>query len=471
MKKKFYLAPFIFVVLTILFSQCSNLNNVDYAIYADAPVFSLDQGQYFGAQTVTMTSATEGAYIRYTLDGTDPTKNEGTLYEAAVTIDQNSTLKAVTYKSGYTISRVATAQYSIIIWKGTLATAPANPEGGWAYYNSTEGISYIYDGTAWQILAKDGADGADGQTSTANNNLVTINVTQSGSLINSLYDQTSANIKITTAEGVTLNQSDVDQITRYAHVTKDLSIDIKDAKIGAGINLDFVMCYSLKSISLPNSLTSIADNAFYNCSSLTSVVIPNSVTSIGGFAFYFCTGLTSVVIPDSVTSINKGAFPRCSGLTSITVSVDNPNYKSIDGVLFNKDGSSIIAYPGGKSGVYTIPSSVISIGDYAFFGCSGLTSVVIPNSVTSIGSESFRYCTVLTSIVIPNGVTSIEMMAFSDCTGLTSVTINAVIPPSLSHNIFYNTNTALQIKVPAASQDAYKAATFWNLYADKIVSQ
>lgn len=162
MKKKFYLAPFIFIVLMILFAQCSNLNNVDYAIYADAPVFSLDQGQYFGTQTVTMTSATEGAYIRYTLDGTEPTKNEGTLYEAAVTIDQNSMLKAVAYKFGYTISRVTTAQYSIIIWKGTLATAPANPEGGWAYYNSTEGISYIYDGTAWQILAKDGADGTDG---------------------------------------------------------------------------------------------------------------------------------------------------------------------------------------------------------------------------------------------------------------------------------------------------------------------
>ncbi|OQB66843.1 MAG: tRNA3(Ser)-specific nuclease WapA precursor [Spirochaetes bacterium ADurb.Bin133] len=160
MKKRFLLAPLVFIALMILFAQCSNPDYMSqYDIYADAPVFSLSQGQYFGAQTVTMTSATEGAYIRYTLDGSEPTKNDGTLYRGAVTIDKTSTLKAVTYKFGYTISRVTAAQYSIIIWKGTLDAAPANPEAGWAYYNSTEGVSYIYDGTAWQILAKDGKDG------------------------------------------------------------------------------------------------------------------------------------------------------------------------------------------------------------------------------------------------------------------------------------------------------------------------
>ena len=142
----------------------------------------------------------------------------------------------------------------------------------------------------------------------------------------------------------------------------------------------FKNCSSLTSIEIPDSVTSICDDAFFGCSSLATITIPDSVTNIGRNAFAYCTGLTSITIPNSVTWISGSAFCECSGLTSIT-----------------------------------IPDGVTTIGDYAFYGCSGLTSITIPNSVTWIGEYAFHDCSKLTNIEIPKAVTSIGVCAFGYC--------------------------------------------------------
>ena len=169
-------------------------------------------------------------------------------------------------------------------------------------------------------------------------------------------------------------------------------------------------------------VTSIGSNAFYYCTSLTNVTIPSSVTSIGEFAFAG-TGLTGVTIGNSVTNIGTGAFAYCSGLTAITVNTNNPAYGSLDGVLLDESQTTLIAYPNGKAGSYTIPNSVTSIGNLAFAGCGSLSSVTIPNSVTSIGDGAFFMCNSMVNVIIPNSVTSIGEWTFYGCNRLSSVTI------------------------------------------------
>ena len=140
------------------------------------------------------------------------------------------------------------------------------------------------------------------------------------------------------------------------------------------------------------------------------MTIPDSVTSIGYRAFYYCTGLTSVNIGNSVTSIGSGAFSGCNGLTNIIVDEGNTKYHSVENCLIETATKTLIL--GCKTSVIPTDGSVTSIGDSAFFGCTGLTSVTIGNSVTRIGDYAFEGCSGLTSITIPDSVTSIGEYAF-----------------------------------------------------------
>ena len=173
----------------------------------------------------------------------------------------------------------------------------------------------------------------------------------------------------------------------------------------------FLDCFSLTSITIPNSVTSIGYNAFRGCSSLTSITIPNSITEINSGIFAGCSSLTSITIPNSITSIGHGAFAGCSSLTSIAI----PNsITSIGGDAF-QGCSSLTSI--------TIPNSITEINSGIFYGCSSLTSITIPNSVTSIGYGAFSYCSSLTSITIPNSVTSIGERAFASCSALEYLSI------------------------------------------------
>ena len=200
----------------------------------------------------------------------------------------------------------------------------------------------------------------------------------------------------------------------------------------------FVDCSGLTSVTIGNGVTSIGRSAFASCHGLTSVVIPSSVTSIGTWAFGWCSGLTSIEIPSSVTSIAGNAFSDCTDLTSIVVESGNSVYDSRNNcnAIIETTSNTLIA--GCKNTM--IPSSVTSIGNYAFYGCSGLTSIEIPSSVTSIGESAFYYCSGLTSIEIPKSVISIGSYAFSKCENLDLVTINS--NTILSNN--YSTSTNLK---------------------------
>ena len=193
-------------------------------------------------------------------------------------------------------------------------------------------------------------------------------------------------------------------------------------------------CTSLKSIDIPNSVTSIRRRAFFDCRSLNSINIPDSVTLIESGAFRFCRSLSSINLSNSVTVIRDETFWYCTSLSSI----DIPNSVTRIASQAFRDCTSLRTI--------NIPNSVTSIGNYAFCGCTSLNSINIPNSVTSIGDYVFDNCTSLNSINIPNSATSIGDHAFANCTSLSSINI----PDSVTSiaGAFYHCTSLSSINIP-----------------------
>lgn len=203
-----------------------------------------------------------------------------------------------------------------------------------------------------------------------------------------------------------------------------------------------------ESYNIPDSVTEIADDAFWGCERLKDISIPSGVERIGAGAFILCYSLDSVHIPESVTEIGPEAFTTCSSLREIEVAEGNAFYTSQDGVLFNKDKTVLIRYPEVKADpTYCIPESVITVEASAFSGNRVLCTVTIPDGVTTLGESAFHGDNALTSIVLPESVTDLGAYAFFGCGALTSVTLSNGIT-ALEDSTFGRCSSLTGIRLP-----------------------
>ena len=221
-------------------------------------------------------------------------------------------------------------------------------------------------------------------------------------------------------------------------------------------NRAFSCCVSLSEIVIPSSVTSIGKGAFSSCNSLSEIVIPSSVTSIGDCAFSSCSSLKYISIPKSVICLNGNPFAEWYGKLECL----SPNFVYEGDILFNKDKSRIISFRKQNTKSYVIPSSVTSIGDYAFSSCDSLSEIGIPSSVTSIGDSAFSNCDSLSEIVIPSSITSIGDWAFSFCSSLSEIVIPSSVT-SIGDCAFYNCKFPDNLEQELISRFGDKIFSLW----------
>ena len=200
----------------------------------------------------------------------------------------------------------------------------------------------------------------------------------------------------------------------YQYEGTDTNIVVPDTIDGRKVtvlgNSTFQYCTQasdIESVTLPDSLTTIEKNAFYNCEKLKSVTIPPNVSSIGLAAF--------------VEGLSE------SSLTEIKVDSENPYFSEKDGVVFSKDGTKLIVFPSGRSGDYQIPDGTVSVGDYAFYYCVNVSSITVPGSVRSLGEGAFGNCSSLTKAVLNEGLEEIGEYAFQSSSGIRDIIIPASV--------------------------------------------
>ena len=206
-----------------------------------------------------------------------------------------------------------------------------------------------------------------------------------------------------------------DTIPRFAFASYMSNTTLKTITLPASITtIDkyaFAYCLELTAINLPPTLLSIERMAFVSCINLNAVILPASLMKIEEEAFSQCAALTTINIPAAVNQMGRLAdnvysdsyfdvFDKCNALKTITVDVENRYYSSIEGVVFNKSMSKILCCPNGKAGSYSIPTSVTEIGSGAFMNCSRINSISIPISVTIIGNYAFKSCNGLNSLYV-----------------------------------------------------------------------
>jgi len=189
---------------------------------------------------------------------------------------------------------------------------------------------------------------------------------------------------------------------------------------------------SAQSVTVPSQITNvpvrtIKATAFSGQSGFTNVVIPDSVTTFQALAFNSCSSLASISLGGGLSALGDAPFAGCTNLATIAVHATNAAYSSIDGVLFNKSATTLLYYPLGKNGAYTIPDGTLTIAEHAFEVHPKLSSVTMPDSVVNIADSAFNNCTALESVQVGNGVTNIGDFAFLSCTNLADLTLGSSV--------------------------------------------
>lgn len=369
---------------------------------------------------------------------------------------------------------------------------------------ATIGTYAFYNGTPTSITMSESVTKIEENAFSGCSGLTRVNISDLDAWFKISFSGSSASNPLYYAHHLYLNNTELTEITIPSSITKINANVLAGASAITSVTIPdgvtsiessaFLGCSGLTSITIPSSVKNIGNNAFSGCSGLTSINIPNGVTSIGSSTFYNCSNLTSITIPDSVTSIGSHAFYNCSALTSITI----PSRVTSIGISVfsgcNALATLTIPFVGGSSSSNTylgyifgtssysnnssyVPSSLktvvvtnsSSIPSYAFYGCSGLTSITISNSVTSIGVYAFYGCSGLTSITIPSSVTSIGYDAFENCTAMTKIYIPSSVTTisaasSYSYSPFYGWNSTAIIYCGASSKPSGWGA-YWNYYA------
>lgn len=275
----------------------------------------------------------------------------------------------------------------------------------------------------------------------------------------------------------------------FSGCTNLTSVNIPNSVSSIGV-CTFENCISLESINIPYNVSVISNGAFRGCSSLSSITLKNNLKEIREEAFFGCSSLTAITIPINVTIIGENAFGGCTKIESIKVESDNNTYDSRNScnAIIEKSSKTLIA--GCKK--TRIPGNITSIGNYAFNGCSSLSSITIPNNITSIGNNAFNGCSGLKIIEIPSsvetidynafrgcsrlkivdigeGVTGIGSYAFGYCSELAYVTCRATAVPETNNSAFTKSNVEdITLIVPTNSLSSYKSKSPWSSFGKKL---
>ena len=254
------------------------------------------------------------------------------------------------------------------------------------------------------------------------------------------------------------------------------NINLASVSIPSSVNIidkwAFAYCSNLKNINIPSSVSTIGYAAFYNCG-LNSISLPDGLTTIDKYAFQKCVSLNNITLPKTLAYVGYCAFAFTTNLNSFNIPSDNPNFSVNDGVLYNKAGTHLVAYPNTHSSMFNIPTGVAVIDTAAFEGAIYLNNITIPPTVTKLSKEAFYYCTNLQSVTIPASVTEIQGSVFYSCTNLNSIHAKATTPvdltASINNNVFYNVSkSSCTLYVPAGSKTLYQGAVQWQDFTNIV---